>query len=90
MFKKAILCTALAISVSACSTPAMLVKNPETGDVNRCGGGITTSLIDYYMTKNKDAECVEQFKDQGYEVIEQEKPVYEPKPVDNHGVKENF
>lgn len=60
-----------AIILCACTTPVTTLKNPNTGQVARCGGNISGSLaggvIGYHIQKTNDGACVQDLKQQGFE-----------------------
>lgn len=69
--KKLVLLAAL--SITACTTPKTVLKNPDTGQVATCGGSATGSLvggvIGYHIQKGNDAECVSDFMGQGFKRV---------------------
>ena len=62
--------------VSACSTPRTVMKNPETGQVEQCGGSATGSLlagvIGYQIQKSNDRRCVDKLQKQGFDSVKTE------------------
>ncbi len=63
------------IGLTACSTPKVMLKNPETGQVVHCGGSATGSMvggvIGYHIQKSNDATCQSDYMAQGFERIQQ-------------------
>jgi uncharacterized protein YcfJ len=57
-------------AVSACSTPEIMLRHPQTGQVARCGGNVTGSLaggmIGYAIQETNDSKCVSSFLEQGF------------------------
>jgi uncharacterized membrane protein YeaQ/YmgE (transglycosylase-associated protein family) len=65
------LCLALVLaSLAGCATPVVMLKNDQTGQVARCGGGTAGSvaggLIGYSIEKDSDANCVRDFEAKGF------------------------
>lgn len=62
--------------LSACATPVTMMKNPETGQVSRCGGersgSIAGGLIGYDLQKKDAVSCVEQYYGEGFKIISTE------------------
>jgi hypothetical protein len=56
-----------------CATPAITLKNEVTGQVARCGGDATGSmvggLIGYNIQKDNDASCVRSYETQGFKQV---------------------
>lgn len=65
------------IFLCGCTTPSTVLKNPQTEQIARCGGKTSGSLaggaIGYHIQKDSDAACVQSYKDQGFEVVEEAK-----------------
>ena len=63
------------VFLCGCSTPSTVLKNPQTGQIARCGGNVSGSLaggaIGYHIQKDNDQKCVQGYKDQGFEVVEE-------------------
>lgn len=61
---------ALAIALTGCATPTTMLKNPKTGQVAQCGGGMTGSMlggmIGHNIEKDNDAKCVREYEAQGF------------------------
>jgi hypothetical protein len=59
--------------ISGCATPVFMLKNEKTGQIVRCGGGVTGSmaggLIGYNMQKKTDKACVKDFENRGFTPI---------------------
>jgi len=53
-----------------CATPSTTLKNPTTGQVVRCGGDATGSmvggLIGYNIQKSNDKDCVSSYEALGF------------------------
>jgi len=64
----------IGVSLIGCSTPAVTLKNESTGQVARCGGDATGSmvggLIGYNMQKSNDESCVGAYESQGFKRIQ--------------------
>ncbi len=58
----------------ACSTPSVMLKNPSTGQIVKCGGDASGSfsggLIGYNIQKNNDEKCVADYESQGFKRIQ--------------------
>lgn len=63
----------LLFALAACTTPKVILKNDKTGQVTICGGNTMSSLtggiIGYHIQKGNDAECVNDYSEQGFKVI---------------------
>jgi hypothetical protein len=61
-------------SLTACSTPSVMLKNPSTGQVVKCGGDASGSmmggLIGYNIQKNNDDKCIADYESQGFKKIQ--------------------
>lgn len=59
-------------SLTACTTPATTLKNPKTGQVARCGGSATGSMVGgvlgYHIQKSNDTTCVSEYQSQGFKI----------------------
>lgn len=59
--------------LAGCTTPATILKNPNTGQVVRCGGSATGSLvggmIGYEIQKDNDQRCVGDYASEGFERV---------------------
>lgn len=64
----------IAFIVTACATPSTILKNEKTGQVARCGGDATGSMmggmIGYNIQKDNDEKCVRDFEAQGFKKIQ--------------------
>jgi len=64
-------------ALCACSTPRTVMKNPETGQIARCGGSATGSLVGgvlgYHIQKSNDNKCVAEYAKQGFDTVNSEK-----------------
>jgi uncharacterized lipoprotein YajG len=60
--------------LAGCTTPKTVLKNPKTGQVQVCGGNVTSSLvggvIGYQMQKANDTECARDYMEQGFKRID--------------------
>jgi len=60
----------IVLLLSGCATPVTVLKNPKTGQIERCGGEYSGSLvggaIGYNIQKGSDDSCVKDFKAQGF------------------------
>lgn len=58
------------LCLASCSTPEVVLRNPSTGQVARCGGNVTGSLaggmIGYAIQENNDSKCVASYIEQGF------------------------
>ena len=63
------------VFLCGCSTPSTVLKNPQTGQIARCGGNVSGSLaggaIGYHIQKGNDQKCVQGYKGQGFEIVEE-------------------
>lgn len=70
MNKNTLIIFAVAITLTACSTPRTVLVNPETGQVATCGGSATGSMaggiIGYHIEKSNASECVAEYMDLGF------------------------
>ena len=59
-------------SLTACTTPATTLKHPKTGQVARCGGSATGSMVGgvlgYQIQKSNDTTCVSEYQQQGFKI----------------------
>ena len=59
-------------SLTACTTPATTLKHPTTGQVARCGGSATGSMVGgvlgYHIQKSNDTTCVSEYQQQGFKI----------------------
>jgi hypothetical protein len=65
------LCLALVLaSLTGCATPVVMLKNDQTGQIARCGGGTAGSvaggLMGYSIEKDSDAQCVRDYEAKGF------------------------
>ncbi len=72
--KKSLIVFAAAVVLVGCATPAITLKNDGTGQVARCGGDATGSmvggLIGYNIQKDNDASCVRSYESQGFKRVQ--------------------
>lgn len=65
-----IIAIVLCASLCACATPVTMLKNDQTGQVARCGGGVAGSvaggLIGYSIEKDSDSKCIADYEAQGF------------------------
>lgn len=63
------------LSLTACATPEVSLENPETNQVQKCGGGSTGAiaggLIGYEIEKSNDRKCVKFYQSKGFKPIQQ-------------------
>ena len=68
--KKIVLIAALMLT--GCATPMTMLKNPKTGQVVKCGGSTTGSMvggvIGYQIQKKNDLDCAYDYQKMGFEV----------------------
>lgn len=61
--------------MAACTTPKVMLKNPETKQVVTCGGSATGSLvggvIGYHIQKSNDKSCESDYMAQGFERVQE-------------------
>ena len=69
--KSAVLLVSL-VGLFGCTTPLTVLKNEQTGQVAQCGGSATGSMvggvIGYHIQKSNDAQCVQNYMEQGFKV----------------------
>lgn len=56
-----ILCLALA----GCADSTTYLKNEKTGEIVKCGGTHAVTLAEYAVQK-REAQCIQDYKEQGY------------------------
>lgn len=65
-------------ALAGCATPVVMMKNESTGQVARCGGGVTGSiaggLIGHNIEKAHDEDCVRDFEARGFRRISSSTP----------------
>ena len=65
----------IAVFVSGCATPVLMLKNEKTGQIVRCGGGVGGSmaggLIGYNIQKKSDKACAKDFESRGFTPVKQ-------------------
>lgn len=70
--------TLIALSLAACTTPETIMKNEKTGQITRCGGNTSSSImlgaIGYSLQKSSDSECVASYAEQGFKRIPSSPP----------------
>lgn len=58
-----------------CTTPKVMLKNPETKQVVTCGGSATGSLVGgvvgYHIQKSNDKSCESDYMAQGFERVQE-------------------
>jgi hypothetical protein len=63
----------LSCALTACATPATVLKNETTGQVARCGGDTTGSLtgglIGYSAAKSDAEKCVSDHLALGFKIV---------------------
>ncbi len=63
----------LASNLAGCATPAVSLKNDESGQVVRCGGSATGSMvggvIGYNIQKDNDEKCARDYEAKGYKRV---------------------
>lgn len=61
---------AILFLLTACSTPVTVLKNEKTGQIERCGGNVSSSMaggmIGYSIQKSNDEKCVSEYMNQGF------------------------
>ncbi len=71
--KKLLAFFAVTLGLVGCATPAVTLKNDGTGQVVRCGGDATGSmvggLIGYNIQKGNDATCISTYETQGFKRV---------------------
>jgi hypothetical protein len=59
--------------LGGCATPSVVLKNPATGQIARCGGDTSASLsgglIGYSYQKEADEKCVREYEAQGFKPV---------------------
>lgn len=59
--------------LTACSTPKYVLKNEKTGQVEVCGGNVSSSMaagmIGYEIQKDNDRRCAEEYRRQGFKDV---------------------
>jgi uncharacterized lipoprotein YajG len=59
------------LMLAGCSTPTTILRNPTTGQVVQCGGGMTGSVmlgvVGYAIEKSNDQNCVRNYTALGFE-----------------------
>lgn len=60
--------------LTACATPVLMLKNPKTGQIVRCGGeksgSMALGMIGYNIQKNTDQACANDYEAQGFTRIQ--------------------
>ena len=60
--------------LTGCATPMVMLKNETTGQITRCGGDATGSmvggLIGYNIQRNSDDACVRAHEMQGFKRVQ--------------------
>lgn len=61
------------VVLAGCTTPEVMLKHPQTGQVARCGGNggafFTGGLIGQAIQEKNDAKCAQDFMEQGFQRI---------------------
>lgn len=56
--------------LTSCATPVTMLENPKTGQIARCGGGMSGSvaggIVGYHIQRNNDDKCVYEYIKQGF------------------------
>ena len=60
------LASLLLLSLAACSTEKIYMKNESTGAIAKCGGHSLAFPIYATVASAHDHDCVQDYKDQGY------------------------
>lgn len=67
----------LATGIAGCTTPTTILKNDSTGQIARCGGDASGSMmggvIGYNIQKNNDEKCVRDYEAQGFKRVDTNK-----------------
>jgi hypothetical protein len=62
------------VALVGCATPAITLKNESTGQIARCGGDATGSmvggLIGYNIQKDNDEACARAYEAQGFKRVQ--------------------
>lgn len=62
-----------AVIAAGCTTPEVMLKHPQTGQVARCGGNggafFTGGLIGQAIQETNDAKCAQAYMEQGFQRI---------------------
>jgi hypothetical protein len=57
-------------TLAGCATPVTMLRNDATGQVVRCGGGTTGSVlggaVGYAIERSNDEECVRTYRAHGF------------------------
>ena len=63
-------CLLAAAVMCGCATPVVMMKNDATGQLVRCGGGTSGSVIGgaigYSIEKSNDEKCVKDYEARGF------------------------
>lgn len=74
MIKKYAFGCLLGAALMGCATPAVTLKNETTGQIARCGGDATGSMvggmIGYSVQKGNDDSCVQAYEAQGFKRVQ--------------------
>ena len=56
--------------LTGCATPVVMLKNTQTGQIARCGGGtrgsVAGGVIGYSIEKDSDEKCIRDYEAQGF------------------------
>ena len=67
-------CFIASVTLVGCATPMVILKNETTGQIARCGGDATGSmvggLIGYNIQKNSDDACSRAYETQGFKRVQ--------------------
>lgn len=70
---KRIIAIIAVLTLSACTTPQHVMKNPRTGQVETCGGNVSSSLtggvIGYHIQKANDEKCRRILEENGFKAV---------------------
>ncbi len=73
------------ITLSACTTPKVMLKNPKTGQIESCGGSATGSMVGgvlgYHIQKSNDSQCEADLLANGFERMASPTPAPTPEQV---------
>lgn len=68
--KRAFIACVIALGLAGRATPVTYLKNPKTGEVETCGGGIgglgVVALAGYSIENNHDDQCVKNYEATGF------------------------
>jgi hypothetical protein len=71
--RKALAMSVLVGALSGCATEIVMLKNPHTGQVARCGGerggSIAGGMIGYSLQESDKDDCVRDYQAQGFKRV---------------------